>query len=206
MIKVLYNTVNITTELSDKYNQTTELTTTQLEWSNIRSNFKDAEKWRIQDVILTGDKMSKDTQAQPPQMGRFVGGEWVYKVKFHNQEWKPLKMLWYPSDHRTSGIILQRYYLIMMRKPTSLGFKLTKRGQKANCVFFRVRSWRSRRARNESASLDALFYPVPWRCYKCNLSSQEMFWLFVLCPLFLLAKHLIKFPLYVCMVLFLCHC
>lgn len=44
MIEVLYNTVNIKTELTVKYNQ--QITELKLEWSNIMSNFKDAEKWQ----------------------------------------------------------------------------------------------------------------------------------------------------------------
>lgn len=86
MIKVLYNTVNVTTELSDKYNQTTELTTTHWNEATLCQISKMLGSGNIQNVIPTGAQTGKDTQAQQPQMGRFVGGEWVYKVKFHNQE------------------------------------------------------------------------------------------------------------------------
>lgn len=76
----------------------------------------------------TGDQMGKDTQASQPKMGRFVEGKWAYKIKFHNREWRPLKIR-HSSDHITNEITSQ---LPNNDTETNLiwAFKLTKRGQK----------------------------------------------------------------------------
>lgn len=79
MIKVLYNTVNITTEL------------TQLNTINTLQKLKEKKNWneatlcQISKMLRsgstkkvippTGDQTGKDTQAPQPKMGRFVEGE-----------------------------------------------------------------------------------------------------------------------------------